>query len=199
MAQNEMDKLLDHDADGIREFDNALPKWWLYGFYFTIVFAIGYMVYFHMMGGPLSAAEYRAEIDEAKLKYKTATTNVAELKPLADQATLDAGKAIFEGTNNACFTCHRADLGGMVGPNLTDDYWLHGGKFSDILTSITTGYPEKGMQPYGTGAKLSQEQLVQVASYVWSKHGSNPADPKPIEPDRDKKVDRDAPATAAAN
>ncbi len=197
MAQNEIDKLLDHDADGIKEFDNALPKWWLYGFYFTIAFAIGYMVYYHMMGGPLSAAEYQAEIDAAKTTYKTATISNADARPLSDPASLEAGRAIFEGTNNVCFTCHRADLGGQVGPNLTDDYWLHGGQFADIMHSITTGYPEKGMLPYGSGAKLSQDQLLQVASYVWSKHGSNPPDPKPIDPERDRKVEAEAPSAAA--
>ncbi len=195
MAQNEIDKLLDHDADGIQEFDNALPKWWLYGFYFTIVFSIGYIIYFHFMGGPLSAAEYQAQLDEAKAMYKTASVSSADLKPVSDQASLDAGKAIFEGTNNVCFTCHRNDLGGQVGPNLTDEYWLHGGKFADIINSITTGYPDKGMLPYGSGAKLTQDQLVQVASYVWSKRGSNPPEPKPIDAERDKKEE---PATQSA-
>ncbi len=197
MAQNEIDKLLDHDADGIREFDNALPKWWLYGFYFTIVFGIGYMIYFHLMGGPLSGAEYQAELDAAKAMYKTTTMNAADAKPLSDQASLDAGKVIFEGTNNVCFTCHRNDLGGQVGPNLTDEYWIHGGQFADIINSITTGYPDKGMLPYGSGAKLNSEQLLQVASYIWSKRGSNPPDPKPIDPERDIKVEAAAPTASA--
>ncbi len=147
MAQNEIDKLLDHDADGIQEFDNALPKWWLYGFYFTIVFGIAYMIYYHMAGGPSSAQEYAAQMDEAKAMYKTATATTGDLVPLKDEASLTAGKTIFEGTNNVCFTCHRADLGGQVGPNLTDEYWIHGGQFKDIVLSITTGYPDKGMLP----------------------------------------------------
>jgi cytochrome c oxidase cbb3-type subunit 3 len=189
MSQKEVDTLLDHDADGIREFDNALPKWWLYGFYFTIVFGVGYMTYYHVAGGPSSADEYRQQLAEAKAMTSSVNTD-ALASPRMDAATLAMGKEIFEGNDNLCHTCHRADLGGQVGPNLTDEYWLHGGTFADLAKSITTGFPDRGMLPFGSGAKLTPDKLLAVASYVWSRYDSHPPDPKPIESDRDVKVER---------
>ena len=188
------DELLDHEADGIREFDNAMPRWWLYGFYFTIAFALVYVVNYHllpkpMFGQPGMIAEYEAEVLAAEAAAaargpvrKTAAATVA----LTDAASLAKGKAIFEGPENVCSSCHRPDLGGLVGPNLTDDYWLHGCSMPEVITSITTGYPLKGMLPFGTGKPLNDEQLVLVASYVLSRHGGEAPNPKPIEPERDK-------------
>ena len=186
MANEEKkDELLDHDADGIQEFDNNLPKWWLYGFYLTIVFAIAYMMYYHVsQDGQVSKTEYENEIAEASLLTANLPKSTSKtLIALTDKASLDAGKVIFEGTNNLCFTCHKEDMGGLVGPNLTDEYWIHGCSIQEITKSITTGFPEKGMLPFGSNNKLTDEQLLQVASYVLSKKGSNPPDAKPIEPD----------------
>jgi len=186
------DELLDHDADGIREFDNALPRWWLYGFYLTIAFSIVYLVNYHVLPKPLfghpgMVAEYQAELEAAS---RTAALRPAAahagLPRLTDAAGLAKGKAIFEGPDSVCFSCHRADLGGLVGPNLTDDLWLHGCAMGDVMTSIKTGYPLKGMLPYGIGKPLTDEQVQQVASYVLSKRGSAPPNPKPIDPERDK-------------
>ena len=186
------DELLDHEADGIREFDNALPRWWLYGFYFTIVFAVVYMVNYHVLPTPLfgrqgMAAEYNAEMDLARAaaanRPRAAGSTV--LVALKDDESLARGKAIFDGPDNVCFSCHRQDLGGMVGPNLTDEYWLHGCSAQEVAASIRTGYPMKGMMPFGTGKTLTDEQVLQVASYILSKQGSRPDAPKAIEPDRD--------------
>ena len=188
MANEEKkDELLDHEADGIQEFDNNLPKWWLYGFYLTIVFAIAYMMYYHVsQDGQVSKAEYEQEIAEASLITANAPKSSSKrLTILTDKASLEAGKVIFEGTNNLCYTCHKEDMGGLVGPNLTDEYWIHGCSIEEITQSITTGFPEKGMLPYGSNNTLTDEQLLQVASYVLSKKGSNPPDAKPIEPDRE--------------
>ena len=88
-------------------------------------------------------------------------------------------------------TFHRPDLGGLVGPNLTDNYWLHGCGVNEIVTSIKTGYPMKGMLPFGSDKPLTDEQLLQVASYVLSKQGTSPANPKPIDPERDVTCRRD--------
>ena len=99
-------------------------------------------------------------------------------EPLTDEISLTAGKGIFEGPTNLCFTCHRQDLGGMVGPDLTDEYWLKGCDLASIMNSIKTGFPQKGMLPYGSGRTLDGEQLLQVASYVLSKQGSEPPGPK---------------------
>lgn len=193
MSNYEKDKLLEHDADGIREYDNRLPKWWLYGFYFTIVMAIVYLFYYHVYTGKDwnvlwytqrgQEKEYAAEMS----KYKPVTASAADLAAFSaksDGATLKQGEQIFQQTN-LCFTCHRPDLGGLVGPNLTDEYWLHGGKFADIMQSIMHGYPDKGMQKFGNGNSLTQDQVIAVASYITSKRGSNPPNPKPIDPARD--------------
>jgi cytochrome c oxidase cbb3-type subunit III len=188
------DELLDHDADGIREFDNALPRWWLYGFYFTIAFAAFYLVNYHVLPRPLigragMVAEYEAEVEAASRAAAArphAAKNGVALVALSDPASLEKGRAIFEGTQNTCFSCHRNDLGGLVGPNLTDDLWLHGCSIQDLVNGITTGYPTKGMLPFGVGKPLTDEQVLQVASYVLSKRGSSPPAPKPPDAERDK-------------
>jgi cytochrome c oxidase cbb3-type subunit 3 len=187
------DELLDHDADGIHEFDNALPRWWLYGFYFTILWAAVYLVNYHLLPRPLVgfasiAAEYQADVDAAahRASGRRPSASGVALTALTDPESLDKGRAIFDGADNACFSCHRPDLGGLVGPNLTDDHWLHGCGVADLVADIKTGYPLKGMLPFGTGKAMTDEQLLQVASYILSKRGSNPVNPKPIDPDRDK-------------
>jgi len=188
------DELLDHDADGIREFDNALPRWWLYGFYFTIAFAAFYLVNYHVLPRPLigragMVAEYEAEVEAASRAAAArphAAKNGVALVALSDPASLEKGRAIFEGAENTCFSCHRNDLGGLVGPNLTDDVWLHGCSIQDLVNGITTGYPTKGMLPFGVGKSLTDEQVLQVASYVLSKRGSSPPAPKPPDAERDK-------------
>ena len=194
-TQTHRDELLDHEADGIREFDNALPRWWLYGFYLTIAIAVAYMLNYHVLARPLvghagSIAEYNAEIAAAKAagaarRRAGGGAGGAKLEALTDPQSLAAGRTIFEGPDNVCYSCHRPDLGGMIGPNLTDDRWLHGCGIDAIVKSIKTGYPVKGMMPYGTGKALTEQQVLQVASYVVSKHGTNPPNRKPTEPDRD--------------
>jgi cytochrome c oxidase cbb3-type subunit 3 len=193
-SRHRHDELLDHDADGIREFDNALPRWWLYGFYFTIVFAAVYLVNYHVLPRPVfgragMVAEYQAELEAASREAAArpqAAKATGTLAALTDQASLDKGRAIFEGPGNACFSCHREDLGGLVGPNLTDDRWLHACSIQDVVNSIKTGYPLKGMLPYGVGKPLPDDQVLQVASYVLSKRGSSPPSPKPPDAERDK-------------
>jgi cytochrome c oxidase cbb3-type subunit III len=187
------DELLDHDADGIREFDNALPRWWLYGFYFTILFAAAYLVNYHVLPRPLVGhagmiAEYQADVEAASRVTAARPVPAAArtLTAFTDADNLAKGRALFDGPDSACFSCHRTDLGGLVGPNLTDDDWLHGCSAADLVANIKTGYPLKGMLPYGVGKPLTDEQVLQVASYVLSKRGSAPASPKPPEPDRDK-------------
>jgi cytochrome c oxidase cbb3-type subunit 3 len=184
-------ELLDHEADGIRELDNALPRWWLYGFYFTIAFAVVYMVNYHVLPRPLwgekgMVAEYEAELRAAAgPPAPIAAAGAAPLVALTDSASLERGRAIYEGPENVCSSCHRPDLGGLIGPDLTDDYWRHGCTTADIVSSIRTGYPLKGMMPFGTGKTLTDDQLLDVASYIISKRGTQPANPKPIDPSDD--------------
>ena len=185
------DELLDHEADGIREFDNALPRWWLYGFYFTIAFAVVYLVNYHVLPTPLVGssieAEYRAEVAAAApASAAGAPAATVTLAALTDAESVAKGQAIFTSTTSLCSSCHRPDLGGLVGPNLTDDQWLHGCTPAEIVRNITTGFPPRGMLPYGGGPRLTDQQLLQVASFVLSKHGSHPPNPKAIDPARDK-------------
>lgn len=188
------DELLSHDADGIREFDNALPRWWLYGFYFTIAFSVVYLANYHVLpspwfGQPSIVAEYAAELDAAARAgagRPAAPASTAAVAALTDAESLAKGEAIFNGMRNLCHTCHRKDLGGLIGPNLTDDLWMHGCTPVEMMKNVTTGFPPKGMLPYGSGQPLSDEELLQVVSYVLSRNGTSPANPKAVDPDREK-------------
>ena len=188
-------QLLGHEADGIREFDNALPRWWLYGFYFTILFAVAYVVNYHVLSTPLLgkksiAAEYQAEMDEAARLAANRPGAAKGKVAFTDAANLAAGQAIFEGQRNLCHTCHRKDLGGLVGPNLTDELWRHGCSVDEMVQNVTTGFPPKGMLPFGSTQRLTDKELLQVVSYVISKHNSNPNNPKAIDPELDKPCTR---------
>lgn len=186
------DRLLSHEADGIREFDNALPRWWLYGFYFTIAFAVAYLVNYHVLATPIVghktiADEYAAEMNAAAALAAARPASAAAHKTaLTDPASLAAGEAIFMGQRNLCHTCHRKDLGGLVGPNLTDEFWLHGCSVDEMLQNVTTGFPTKGMLPFGSTQRLTDEELLQVVSFVISKRGSQPTNPKAVDPERDQ-------------
>jgi cytochrome c oxidase cbb3-type subunit 3 len=186
------DELLNHEADGIREFDNDLPRWWLYGFYFTIIFGVLYVVNYHMLASPFLgdktvAAEYAAEVAAAAAAAppKPAPPAPATVVALTDADSLAKGKVIFESQTHPCVACHRADLGGLVGPNLTDEYWLHGCKASDVVQTIKTGFPTRGMLPYGGGPALTDEQVLQVASYILAAHEVEPPSGKAKDPERD--------------
>ncbi len=173
---------LGHEYDGIRELNNRLPPWWLYGFYLCIIFAIVYMWRFHVShSGPSSAQEYENSVAKAeiriqnylKLKGELVDENTVTL--LTSEEDLAAGKAIFMNPSN-CPACHNADGGGnAVGPNLTDDYWLYGGSVKDIFKTIKYG-TNKGMRSWKDD--LSAKQIAQVSSYVKSLQGTKPANPK---------------------
>jgi len=192
VSQNK-DELLSHEYDGIREFDNALPRWWLYGFYFTIVFGVAYAINYHVLPTPLwgkpgMVAEYEAEVEVATRRAANrpaAAGAPAVLVALTDADSLAKGREIYEGAN-LCHACHRKDLGGMVGPNLTDDLWIHGCTPAELVKNIATGFPPQGMLPYGSGTRLSDQQLLQVVSYILSKRGSHPPEPRAAAPDREK-------------
>jgi cytochrome c oxidase cbb3-type subunit 3 len=176
-VEKEKDVLLDHDYDGIKELDNNLPPWWKYGFYFTIAFAAVYLLYYHVSGvGKLQEAEYAEEVQvaaqekAARLLASADNVNEESVVQLTDPDGISKGKETF---TKLCAACHRADAGGQVGPNLTDEYWLHGGGIKNVFKTITYGVPTKGMISWQT--QLSPKQIQQVASYVLSLKGSNPA------------------------
>jgi cytochrome c oxidase cbb3-type subunit 3 len=170
-----------HDADGIRELDNDLPRWWVWLFYLTIVFAVAYLGYYHVFhAGDLQAAEYDKEfkIGEA-LKAESMAKFDAELptlQPSKDAAVLADGKGIFL---TMCAPCHRADGGGLVGPNLCDEYWIHGSNFVDNLRTILDGVPAKGMLTWK--GVLKPGQIHAVGSYIYTLRGTHPPNPKPPE------------------
>lgn len=173
--------LMDHEADGIRELDNKLPRWWVYLFYGTIVFAVVYLLYYHVLGaGDLMAAQYDKEMkvgNELKARaMKKFEDEIARLEPSKEAVVLAGGKQTFL---RLCAPCHRPDGGGLVGPNLTDDYWIHGGKFSDNVNTIWNGVPEKGMITWKNYLKPSE--VYEVASYIYTLRGTHPPNPKPPE------------------
>ena len=168
---------LGHDYDGIRELDNRLPPWWLYGFYLTIIFAGLYMYRYHVAkSAPLSKEELAISLEQAaadKEEYlKKSASNVDEntVTYLTSPADHEAAQKIF---TTICAACHLADGGGSVGPNMTDNYFIHGGSIKDIFKTIKYGYPEKGMKSWKDD--YSPTQIAQLASYVKSLVGTKPA------------------------
>ena len=164
--------LLDHNYDGIQELDNNLPRWWVWLFYITIIFAAVYLVYYHVTGsGDLQAAEYAREM-KAGEQIKNAAmgkfeSGLATLQPSPDAAVLEDGRQTY---TKYCAPCHRVDGGGLVGPNLTDDYWIHGGNYTDTVKIIWDGVPAKGMITLKT--VLKPEQIQSVASYIYTLRGA---------------------------
>ncbi len=175
-VEQERDVLLDHDYDGIRELDNKLPPWWVWGFYITIIFAFVYVFFYHMSGlGKLSAAEYNDEMNKAAIekaeRMKLNTNNITEenVIRLTDEISLKDGAEIFQ---KNCLACHGEKGQGNVGPNLTDVYWIHGGGINNIFRVINEGIPSKGMISWK--AQLSPDQIQKVASFVMTFEGTNP-------------------------
>jgi cytochrome c oxidase cbb3-type subunit 3 len=174
-------QLLDHEYDGIHELDNKLPRWWVWLFYGSILYSAFYLLYYHVFAmGNLSAAEYKAEMKEGEALKAAAMgkfeASIPTLEPSKDPATLERGKQLFE---TRCAPCHRADGGGLVGPNLCDDYWIHGSNFADNVTTIWNGVPAKGMITWKN--YLKPDDIEAVASYIYTLRGTHPPNPKPPE------------------
>ena len=177
---------LEHDYDGIKELDNDLPPWWVYLFYATIIFGVIYIGKYHLFGGDNQIQELekdmmiaQKEIEEYK---KTAPDLLTADKVvlLTDAGDIAAGKAIFDSN---CVACHRADGGGGIGPNLTDEYWILGGDVKEIFNTIMEGGRDgKGMVSWKQQIKPSEIQ--KVASYILLLQGTNPADGKAPEGDK---------------
>ncbi len=173
--------LLAHDYDGIRELDNKLPRWWVWLFNLTILFALLYLLHYHVLHkGKLMAAQYLDEMKLGELVKAKAMgdfeTSMASLQPSKDPTVLADGKETFL---KLCAPCHRPDGGGLVGPNLCDDYWIHGSNFVDNLRTIWNGVPAKGMVTWkGT---LKPTTIYAAASYIYTLRGTHPKNPKPPE------------------
>ncbi len=173
--------LLNHNYDGIQELDNHLPPWWVKMFYATIVFAAVYIGIYHFWRiTPLQEEEYQIAMDEAKKDvelYQSKVANAIDEKTvkllLSDSKTISGGKDIFIGK---CAACHGQAGEGGVGPNLTDEYWLHGGSINDIFKTIKYGVPEKGMIAWQ--ATLKPNEIQSVSNYILVIQGTKPANAK---------------------
>jgi len=183
--EEEHEIILDHNYDGIKELNNDLPPWWLYGFYATIIFGAIYLLRYHVFNGQNQYDELEIEYAEANAAIeeynKTAKDRVDfnSVELLTDASSLANGKQIFETT---CVACHKADGGGGIGPNLTDKHWILGGGIKNVFKTITEGGRDgKGMIAWKQTYKPSE--IAQVASYVLSLQGTTPAEPKAAEGD----------------
>lgn len=179
-VSEERDIELQHNYDGIKELDNVLPPWWLYSFYISIVFAAGYMVYYHVLDGANQITEYKQEMLAAKIAVEEYKKNAPDLidaenvSLLTQTSDLEAGAGIFQSN---CMACHAADGGGGIGPNLTDKHWILGGGIKNVFHTISEGgRAGKGMIAWNS--TLKPVEIQQVASYVLSLQGSVPANPK---------------------
>lgn len=173
--------LLDHNYDGIRELDNHLPPWWKWLFYATIVWGAGYLFTYHITGTfPLQQAELEVEIaiadEQARARKAGVTDPVIDetnVEVTAEPSALADGKATFQ---SICSSCHRADGGGDIGPNLTDGYWKHGGDIKSVFKVVSNGV--KGTNMVAWGASMSPENIRNVSSYLLTFQGSNPPNAK---------------------
>lgn len=184
-VEEEHEIILDHNYDGIKELDNSLPPWWLYGFYASIIFGAIYLLRYHVFNGDTQFDELETEYAEAKIAIENYKKNAKDLvdintvEILTELSDLKAGQAIFE-TN--CVACHKADGGGGIGPNLTDNYWISGGGIKDVFRTVSEGGRDgKGMIAWKT--MLKPAEMAQVSSYVLQFQGTTPAEPKAPEGD----------------
>ncbi|MBT8288466.1 MAG: c-type cytochrome [Flavobacteriaceae bacterium] len=176
----EAEIILDHNYDGIRELDNSLPPWWLYGFYATIIFGAIYLVRYHIFDGETQAEELATEYANAERaieEYKKTAKDLVDINTvelLTDASDLSNGKRIYEVN---CVACHMADGGGGIGPNLTDNNWILGGGIKNVFKTVSEGGRDaKGMIAWKQSLKPSE--IAQVSSYLLQFVGTTPAKPK---------------------
>lgn len=182
-SNNGEDKLTGHEYDGIQEYDNKLPIWWLATFIGTVIFAFIYWIHYEFAGGPDLQAELKVEMEELQQRSggsaqgQAAVASASEddfLKMMTNAEIIEKGKLSFAGK---CAACHGDNLQGLIGPNLVDEYWIHGkGKLTDIQTVVAQGVPEKGMPAWA--AMLKNDEIESIVAYIGSLKGSKPANPK---------------------
>lgn len=179
-VEKERDIMFDHGYDGIHELDNDLPPWWKYGFYITIVWAFCYLVYYHVTdSGALSIQEYKNEIAEADAALRERMLKSADMVTsesviaLSDADAISAGQGIYI---QNCVACHGQKGEGSVGPNLTDEFWIHGGGIKNVFKTVQNGVPAKGMISWKS--QLSPKQIQQVSSFILTFQGTKPENGK---------------------
>ncbi|MCB1161659.1 MAG: cbb3-type cytochrome c oxidase N-terminal domain-containing protein [Candidatus Krumholzibacteriia bacterium] len=172
MSEYKQDQVFDHDFDGIQEYDNRLPNWWLWILWGSIIFSVGYWLFFHTFGvGKLPQARYDVEMQkaaEAQLAKGGAIDDAALTLMSTLPARVDEGKQLFA---TYCVACH-ADRGqGLVGPNLTDEYWIHGARPTDIYNTVTNGVLDKGMAAWGR--QLGPNRVQSLVAFVLTIKNTN--------------------------
>lgn len=179
-VERENEILTGHEYDGIRELDNRLPPWWLWGFYITIFFSIAYLLHYHVFNtGKTQAEEYAFELQKAEEQLKAYLAGQENLLDetsvtvLADASELGEGKKLFQ---QYCSACHGMEGQGGVGPSFADDYWINGGDVKDIFATIKYGVPQRGMIAWQS--QLNPKQMQQLASFIISLEGTNPPNKK---------------------
>lgn len=195
------DRLLDHQYDGIQEYDNPMPKWWVWIFWVTIAWSVLYVLNVPGIGtGRGRIANYERDMAAAAKKYgggagtAPAMTEDSLVAITHDPARLKAGEDRFKST---CSPCHQADGGGLIGPNLTDAYWIHGGTPLEIFHTVTSGVLAKGMPAWGQ--TMNPREVAEVTAYVMTLRGTHPASPKEpqgLDADSLAQLARAKPATA---
>ena len=197
--EQEGELMLDHDYDGIKELDNVLPPWWVNLFYATIIFGVIYLVRFHVMDAYTQAEEFEQEVQLANAELEKMKANspkeeitLDKVVLLTDEASLAKGKEIF---TNACAACHKADGGGIVGPNLTDEYWINGGGIKNVFKIISEG-SKNNPSMVAWNKTLESTDIQKVASYIMKLQGTKPAGAKAAE--GEKWVEEVAPVETAA-
>lgn len=176
------DELLENEHDGIREYDNDLPRWWVSLFHLTIVISIGYTIYAHVWPGvnvdrdlSLQMTEIAAARSRAEVAASLGSGNLENdlFAKVSDTGAISAGKSVYAAR---CAACHGMNGEGLIGPNLTDDHWLHGGRIVEILSVVEKGVLDKGMLAWK--GILKDEEIRDVTAFVWSIHGTNPSNAK---------------------
>lgn len=175
--EEEESLIIPHAYDGIHELNNPIPRWFNVLFYGTLIFAVGYLYYYHIGDGPLQDQEYVTEVEKAEEAKKAYLAQAAEKfdenTVKLDPSLIANGKVIFTGN---CVACHGDNGQGVVGPNLTDEYWLHGGSIADVFKTVKYGVPAKGMASWEKN--LSAKNIAEVVNYIMSLQGTKPANPK---------------------
>lgn len=175
--EEEQTLLIPHVYDDIQELNNPVPRWFNLLFYGTLFFAIGYLYYYHIGDGPQQEQEYTAEIEKAAEEKRAFLAKSAEKfdenSIKLDAALVPNGKAVFMAN---CIACHGEHGQGLIGPNLTDEFWLHGGSINDVFKTVKYGVPAKGMPSWEKN--LSSKNIAEVVNFIMSIQDSKPASPK---------------------
>jgi cytochrome c oxidase cbb3-type subunit 3 len=178
MTEDKNAPVLEHSHDGIQEYDNPLPAWWLWTFFLTIIFGFHYWIHFHLGAGPTQEEELAADmraIESVQSQAPPPPSGDGDFEKLrGDAAVLSQGKEVYQAK---CTVCHGNELQGLIGPNLTDEFWIHGkGAPADIATVVRTGVLDKGMPNWDS--MLKAEEITAVVIFTASRIGSKPPNPK---------------------